>query len=137
MAIIYDNQGTAGKVCSRCDTWQPLTAFKRCSLRSRPSGDGYITQCRDCQNADRRARRAADPERYRQQARAYMMRRRDQSNDYQRAWRLANSDKVLASLRKYRAANRAKVNARARVRRAANPEYYRMIGRASLAKHRE
>ncbi len=137
MAIIDDNQGAVGKVCTRCNIWKPLAAFKRRSLRGSPGGDGYITQCRDCQNADRRARRAADPERYREQARTYMMRRRDQSNEYQRAWRLANSDKVLASLRKYRTANRATVNATARARRAANTEYYRMIGRASLARHRE
>lgn len=95
MAIIDDNQGAAGKVCTRCNTWKPLAAFKRRSLRGRPGGDGYITQCRDCQNADRRARRAADPERYREQARTYMMRRRDQSNEYQRAWRLANSTRSL------------------------------------------
>ena len=137
MAIVYDDNGVAGKVCTRCHTWKPLSSFKRRLKQGTPVGDGYLTQCRDCQNADERARRAADPESYRQKARAYMAKRREQSNAYQRAWRQSNADKVQASLRLYRVRNREKINAAARTRRDANLEYYRAIGRASRARHRE
>jgi 5-methylcytosine-specific restriction endonuclease McrA len=137
MAIIYNPDNVVGKVCNKCGEWKPVSEFNLYRKKGKTVGDGLQYWCKDCRNADRRAKRAANPERYRQKSRAYMASRREQSNEYQRAWRAANIAKVKASLQAYREANREKVAASARIRRNANIEHNRAIGRKSYANNRE
>jgi 5-methylcytosine-specific restriction endonuclease McrA len=137
MAIVYNADGVAGKVCNKCGEWKPMSEFNLYRKKGKTVGDGLQYWCKDCRNADRRTKRAANPERYRQKSRAYMATRREQSNEYQRAWRAANATKVKVSLHAYREANRAKIAAAARTRRNANIEHSRAMGRKSYATNRE
>ena len=137
MAIVYSADGVAGKVCRKCQQWKPVSKFNLYRKKSKPIGDGLQYLCNDCKNADKRAKRAANSERYRQKSQAYLATRREQSNEYQRAWRAANADKVKSSLQSYREKNRTKISAAARARYAANLEHHRTIGRKAYAANRE
>ncbi len=68
MAIVYQND-TAGKICANPDCgWKPLTEFHRRRLLGISVGDGYKARCKDCLNAQDRAKWASDPETHRQKA---------------------------------------------------------------------
>lgn len=65
------------KTCRGCDRELPLGEFQNNCTRK----DGKQTQCKDCMNARKRARRELDAE-------------------YRQAWRAANPDKVKSYCRK-------------------------------------
>lgn len=138
MSIEY-RDGIAGKVCtnSACREWKPLKEFHPRRLRGVPAGDGYKAQCKACLNADRRRKRTAHPEKYREAARAYVEANRKRVSAAKRAHRQAHPERYAASLKVYRETHREEINTRARERRAARIEHYRAIGRASRARHRE
>lgn len=65
------------KHCHTCGQDKHRTEFNKGSAR-----DGLQTRCRDCANAERRKRRAANPERYRAETRKW----RQDNIDYARAY---------------------------------------------------
>jgi 5-methylcytosine-specific restriction endonuclease McrA len=51
MAIVYNADGVAGKVCNRCGEWKQVSEFHRYSR----SLDGHKADCKACRNAENRA----------------------------------------------------------------------------------
>lgn len=129
MAILLDASGHPGKVCAKCKQWKSTIGFAILRFRGKPWGDGYRARCKDCSNADARAKRAANPAAFRAKARIYMSERREHSNNYQRKWRANNPDKVKSALALYRARNRRSIAEKHRTARLSNLEHHRAIGR--------
>lgn len=92
------------KKCGRCEETKPVSEFHR---RAR-SVDGLQTFCKDCHNETRRQRRAADPEKAREEHRAWRDANRDKLNEQKRQRREQDREKVLQEERAWRAANRDK-----------------------------
>lgn len=138
MAIEYRNN-IAGKICVNpdCNNWKPLSEFHIHRLSGKPVGDGYKSQCKECINAQKRAKRAANPEHHRQVARAYVEVHREHIQQLKRSHQKNHPERYAKSLQKYRETHRTEINAKARIRRNANLDYYRSIGRASRTKHQE
>jgi 5-methylcytosine-specific restriction endonuclease McrA len=137
MAIVYNADGVAGKVCNKCGEWKQVSEFNIYRKKGVPIGDGLQYWCKACRNIDKRTRRAANPELHRQKSRAYMASRRDQSNNYQRAWRDKNREKVRASGRAHQQTNREKLRVAAKKRRDSDLEHYRVVGRYFYSMNRE
>jgi hypothetical protein len=51
MAIVYDSDGIAGKVCNKCGEWKVVSEFHHHSQ----ARDGYKADCKSCRNAMHRA----------------------------------------------------------------------------------
>lgn len=94
----------ATKRCTKCGEVKPLSEFSR-APRNR---DGLHCWCRACKNADRRARREADPEKARRQDREkskrYSERHPEAERERSRQWKVANRAVVLEYSRQYYAA---------------------------------
>ena len=90
------------KPCTKCQETKPLEEFGAAGHRK----DGRRSDCKACQAAAARERRARDPE----SARAY-----------DRQWKAANRDKARASFRRWRAANVERERERARIYHAERP----------------
>lgn len=138
MAIEY-RDGIAGKVCANpeCNQWKPVSEFHPRRLLGLPVGDGYKSRCQGCMNAEKRAKRAADPDYHREVARRYVDVNHEHVQNLKRTHQKANPERYQEALKKHREAHRDEINARARKRREENLEHYREIGRTSYERHSE
>lgn len=102
MAIV-EQHGVQGKVCTVCSLWRPLDQYRR---RKPPVGDGYFSQCRGCERANKRARRAENPEPHRQRA---------------KLWKQAHPERTQQARDRWRETNREAEQERARAKRLAYP----------------
>lgn len=137
MAIVYQND-VAGKVCVNPECgWKPLSEFAPARLFGLPVGDGYKSRCRICWNAQKRAQRAANPEKHRATARKYVEANKEHIQNLKRKHQDENPEKYDEALRKYRETHREEINAKARERRQQDLDHYRQIGRKSRDKHAE
>jgi hypothetical protein len=89
------------KQCSKCLVVKAVSEFNRWKYGS----DGLFTQCRQCANADLRARYKADPEYYRVRTRHWVENNREASRAIKRRYANANVDIVKASRAKWGAEN--------------------------------
>ena len=137
MAIVYQ-KGVAGKICANpeCE-WKPLSEYYRASWLGVPIGDGYKSRCKDCLNAQDRAKWAADLETNRQKQRDRVAQNMEHIRELKRAHQEAHPEKYEEALRKYRKTHREEINVRAKERRQQNLEHHREIGRKSREKHAE
>lgn len=142
------------KTCVRCNTEQPLALF---SVNKR-AADGLSSWCKDCYrayNAARRAanlealreqdrlaqaarraadpegyreyqrqRREADPEKYRQLNREWHEQNPGQHEARNREWRKANAERYQSSLDQYRREHAEEMKQKRREWAAANPELH-------------
>lgn len=137
MIIVYQS-GIAGKVCANPECgWKPLSEFHPRRLLGILVGDGYRARCKECLNAQKRAERIAQPEKYKETARKYIQANKKHIRELKRTHRKVNPQKYKEALRLYRETHREKINVNARNRRRQNLEHYREIGRKSRAKHSE
>lgn len=137
MAIVYQD-GIAGKICANPECgWKPLSKFAPARLFGLPVGDGYKSRCRVCWNAQKRAQRAANPEKHRETARKYVEANKEHIQNLKRNHQTKNPEKYDEALRKYREVHREDINAKARERRQQDLEHYREIGRNSYERHAE
>jgi 5-methylcytosine-specific restriction endonuclease McrA len=137
LVIVY-RDCVAGKVCANPDCgWKPLTEFAVARSGGVPVGDGYKSRCRDCFNAQKRAERAAKPEKYRATAQKYVEGNQSHIRQIKREHRKEHPEKYDEALRRYRTTHRDEINARARERRQQDLEHYRQIGRISRERHAE
>ncbi len=137
MAIVYQN-GVAGKICANPEcAWKPLSEFYRASWLGVPVGDGYKARCKDCLNAQDRAKWATDPETNRQKQRDRVAKKQEHIRELKRAHKKANPEKYDEALRKYRETHREEINTKAKERREQDLEHYREIGRNSYERHAE
>src|SRR5581483_8726111 len=117
--------------------WKPLTEFSRATFLGIPRGDGYKARCKDCLNAQDRAKWAADPETYREKERQRREINRERIQELKRAHQKAHPEKYDDALRRYRETHREEINKKAKERRDANLEHYREIGRRAYERHAE
>ena len=137
MAIVYQN-GIAGKICANPECgWKPLSEFHPARLLGMPVGDGYKSRCRDCWNAQKRAERAANPEKHRETARKYVEANKEHIQNLKRSHQQANSERYAEIDRKWKETHREEINSKARERRQEDIEHYREIGRNSYERHAE
>ncbi|MCB0120274.1 MAG: HNH endonuclease [Anaerolineales bacterium] len=135
MAIVYQND-VAGKICANPECgWKPLSEFAPARLFGLPVGDGYKSRCRICWNAQKRAQRAANPEKHRETARKYVEANKEHIQNLKRKHQAENPDKYQEASQRYLETNREKVNTMARERRQKDLEHYREIGRNSYERH--
>jgi 5-methylcytosine-specific restriction endonuclease McrA len=87
MAIIYNADGIAGKLCNKCSEWKPVSEFSRQIANLKKGGDGYHYTCKSCHNTIRRAQRVT---------------KRAEVNAKQRAYYQAHREKILAASHRYR-----------------------------------
>ena len=120
--------------CSKCSRIRPSALF----LRDRRAADGRQSACRECANADRRARYATDPEhRARKLASATAERRAAGAKP---AKRLTEADRRASRAASNRAWNKANPDRRrelARQWQEANPERKREHKRADYRRNKE
>ena len=137
MTIVYQN-GVAGKICANpeCE-WKPLSEFYRASWLGVPVGDGYKSRCKDCLNAQDRAKWAADPETNRQKQRERVAKNQEHIRELKRAHQQAHPERYAEIDRKWKKEHREEVNMQARERRQKDIEHYREIGRKSYERHAE
>jgi hypothetical protein len=101
MAIVYQND-VAGKICANPDCgWNPLSKFHQKRLLGISVGDGYKSRCRDCFNAQKRAERAAKPEKYRATAQKYVEANKEHIQNLKRSHQRENPEKYDEAARKY------------------------------------
>jgi 5-methylcytosine-specific restriction endonuclease McrA len=137
MAIVYQG-GVVGKICANPDCgWKPLSEFGPVRSAGKPFRDGYKSRCRDCFNAQKRAERAAKPEKYKATAQKYVEANLEHIRELKRAHQQAKPEKYIEAVRKYHETHRQVVNERARERRQKDLEHYREIGRKSYERHAE
>lgn len=117
MALV-DQDGVQGKICTVCTLWQPLDQFR---VRKPAAGDGYFSQCKACERALRRAKRAANPEPHRERA---------------RRWKAANPERTQQARDRWREANRERERAQAVAKRLADPTMVQQKNRAYYSKHK-
>lgn len=136
--MIVQQNGVDGKICANpgCG-WKPLSEFAYAKSRGKPVGDGYKSRCRECWNAQKRAERAASPEKYRETARNYVEKNKQHICELKRKHQSHNPEKYDKALRQYREKHREKINTKARERRKKALEHYREIGRNSYERHAE
>lgn len=136
MAIIEED-GVPGKRCTVCTTWKPLDQFY---MRKPSVGDGYFSQCKECQRARKRAKYAENPEPHRERVRRWQEANPERTQQARDRWRQANrpieqeqararrqrlGDALRQYERDYYARNREHMLARQRQRRAEHPELSR------------
>lgn len=109
---------TGTKRCTGCGQVKPLDQFHR----DRTQSDGHVFRCKICQNAARRHRYAANPEKEREAARAYREANPEKHREAVRAYGEANPEKERERFRRYRKANPEKVREWNRRAYAVNPE---------------
>lgn len=146
MAIV-ENEGRAGKICTACKLWTPLEQFRE---RKPRVGDGYFSQCKECERARKRAKRAVNPEPHRERARRWQQTHPEQTQQARDRWReanrvtererarakyLADPDAKKAANRAYYARNYERLYARQRQRWAEHPELAREHGRRWRMRH--
>jgi hypothetical protein len=81
--------------------------------------DGYQHECRDCQNAKRRANRAKNGEAIRAAEREARVADPEKYREYRRKWRRQNPERAAELDARYRDENRPAIRARERERRQA------------------
>jgi 5-methylcytosine-specific restriction endonuclease McrA len=137
MAIVYQNN-VAGKVCinSECG-WKPLSEFHPRRLLGIPVGDGYKSRCRECWNAQKRAERAANPEKHKETARKYVEANKEHIQNLKRSHQQVNPEKYDEATRRYWETHSEEIKSRMRERRQQDLEHYREIGRNSYERHAE
>jgi 5-methylcytosine-specific restriction endonuclease McrA len=139
MAIVYDVNGEAGKICNKCGERKPVSEFHHHSK----ARDGYKADCKSCRNAMNRANAA---------------RRRDQEPPNPepaskpaimgkvcvgcQEWKPVSEFSPLRSHGKavgngYRSRCKACSNAQQRAKRAAYPQRYRDRDREYMTSRRE
>lgn len=77
------------KLCTSCDEWQPLTAF-RVYFDGKLSKDVYYTRCKTCESNWRKDNIAAE----RMRGRVNYANNKEKYANYQRYWRNTNPDKA-------------------------------------------
>ncbi len=137
MAIVYQND-VAGKICANPDCgWKPLSKFHQKRLLGISVGDGYKSRCRDCFNAQKRAERAAKPEKYRATTQKYVEANKEHIQNLKRSHQRENPEKYDEAARKYWITHSEEIKSKARERRQQALEHYREIGRNSYERHAE
>jgi len=74
------------KRCKKCGEVKPLGEF----YKAKGAADGYRTDCKVCNLADKKARYKADPETAISRVKAWQHANRDRLNEYQREYRAKN-----------------------------------------------
>lgn len=137
MAIVYQND-IAGKVCANPNCgWKPLSDFSPATLFGFPRGDGFKSRCKECMNAQDRAKWAADPEAHRQKERERVAKNKEHIQELKRKHQQKNPEKYQEYLKRYQASHREELNKKAKERRGANLEHARAIGRKAYERHAE
>jgi len=137
MAIVY-RDGIAGKICANSECgWKLLSEFLPRRSLGTPVGDGYKSRCRDCFNAQKRAERAAKPEKYKETAQKYIEGNKEHIQELKRTHQKTNPERYAEIDRSWKEAHREEINEEARKRRQQNIEHYREIGRNSYERHAE
>lgn len=137
MAIVYNANNVAGKLCTNCSQWKPLAEYSRRMEHGLPTGDGFQSACKKCRSIAELARYRANPEPIRAANRARHAARREQRLAAMHVYRATNREKILAQKRAHWAANRERINAERRAQHATNPEPQRAADRAYYASNRE
>jgi 5-methylcytosine-specific restriction endonuclease McrA len=138
MAIVYNSDGAAGKVCNKCGEWKPVSEFSRQTANLKKGGDGFHYTCKLCHNALRRSQLDQIREDFNAQRREYYRRNRDRMIAAVRAYRESYPERVKDSQRAYYERNREQRQQAQRVRnarqRAAQGEQVRAYHRAYYRK---
>ena len=121
MAIVYDADGVAGKICNKCGEWKPVTEFSRQTTNLKKGGDGYYYTCKKCHNASRRA---------------HLAQIRDDFNARRREYYRRNCARMIAAVRAYREANPEKVKDTQRTYYERNREHRKQAQRVRNARQR-
>jgi 5-methylcytosine-specific restriction endonuclease McrA len=137
MAIIYNAEGVAGKICRRCTIWQPLTEYSRRMEHGVPTGDGYQNDCKKCRSATELKRYRAKGEAGKARLREQYRNHREKRLGAMRVYRTVNREKVLVQKRLHWTANRDSINTKRRIRHASDPFMHREADRAYYAVNRE
>lgn len=113
----------SSKQCVQC--WQEFSCTPEFFQRHISNTDGFSQRCRKCVAGKRRAEYAKNPEKYRQQKRAYILKHRNAINERNRQWAVRFKEKYgLSKSTAYKHANREKMRQwRAEYRRK-NPEKF-------------
>lgn len=109
------------KICTKCGTAKPLSAFGRNSQ----SKSGIRPDCKVCVNAERALWRELNKDKWDAQVRAYREANRKKLAARQAEYRLANPEKIAEQMAAWLEKNRDAFNARRRADRLANPEFYK------------
>ena len=116
-----------GKVCTKCDTWLPLTEY---SPHTRAK-DGRASSCRRCHRKVNNAYHAKNKER----AKAYRQSNKEIAKEYSREYRAKNKERIKAQRKAYRRANAEVLQQRDRERHLANPNPKRQRERVRHARN--
>jgi 5-methylcytosine-specific restriction endonuclease McrA len=106
MTIVHQN-GEAGKICSRCCIWKPLTSFSK-----RPNGDGYQSHCKACRAEHGRYTREMFPERHKWAKRKYRINNAESISLSRRQYYLRNRSDELRYASEYRRRHLERVRTR-------------------------
>lgn len=109
---------SGSKACVRCGAIRPLDEFHRRSI----STDGRSSMCKPCALAERRAYRAANPDKLRDYGKLWRAANPEHLETV-RQWRLDNPDKVRAQQLRWAEANRERLAESKRQWYLANREY--------------
>jgi 5-methylcytosine-specific restriction endonuclease McrA len=127
-----DTQSTT-KRCSVCGERKPLDQF----ATNRQNKDGRHSYCRPCASAQRRAWRARNPERDRENQQRWRRENHDHALDHQRRYIASRREAVNAGQRRRYDANRDHARRWLNNYRAANHERFLRWGRACYARTAE
>jgi 5-methylcytosine-specific restriction endonuclease McrA len=123
MAIIYQD-GEAGKICTKCGKWNPVSCFRKRLL----SRDGYDSLCRECLNTNSRNWRARNKDRVAELNREFYETNRDERLEYHRQYRQANREYFKKEQDKFREENPDYHRLYMRKWSHANPDKIRALG---------
>lgn len=104
-----------GKVCTRCQTWKPLTEFGR-------EHAGHLARCKVCYNAA---------------CRAYNAQHLEAARARRRKWSEAHPEKQRAAIARWNERNRTRRKARLKAWWDAHPDYYAEWKERNRAKWKE
>lgn len=85
------------KTCSKCRETKPVTDFARSNITS----DGHYPSCKACKSLVESARRAASPDRVKEQKRASYLKHRDKRLEADRRYYAENRERVLERTARY------------------------------------
>jgi 5-methylcytosine-specific restriction endonuclease McrA len=125
MAIVYDVNGEAGKICNKCGERKPVSEFSRQTANLKKGGDGYHYTCKKCHSAIRRAHYAENRQKFTDYRQAYYQSHRETIIAAVHAYREANIEKVRATHSAYYYRNREQRKQAQRIRGMRRRRLYR------------
>lgn len=100
MAIVYQD-GEPGKICTKCQQWQPVVRYRRRLL----SRDGYDSICNECRNTSSREWRAKNKQRVQELNREFYEANREERLKYHRQYRQTHKQYFKEQMQKFRQEN--------------------------------